>query len=220
MPVGATVLSSTGDVRDVLAALVTDDGSGTHPLVQAVHRHRAGPRDLADMVHHLCTLHGRQPGVLDHALNHCAVPGAREWLADAAAAFSAERAYLVALVAAAGPLPSTPGQAEAEAALFGQQHALAMLAQSDRVGCALGAAAGLVLDWPAIRAGLDVAAARFGVEAPSMRLPSPDTTLRTTRSVGQQPSAARAMQFGAQQLIAQHRGLWSLLQARSDARGA
>jgi hypothetical protein len=32
------------------------------------------------------------------------------------------------------------------------------------------------------------------------------------------PSAERAMQFGAQQLLLQHRGLWDLLEARRDAR--
>ena len=41
----------------------------------------------------------------------------------------AERATLVKLVAAVGPLPSTPGQAETEAAIAGQRHALDMLAR-------------------------------------------------------------------------------------------
>ena len=36
--------------------------------------------------------------------------------------------------------------------------------------------------------------------------------------LGAQPSAERAMAFGARQLLAQHRGLWDLLEARASAR--
>jgi hypothetical protein len=32
------------------------------------------------------------------------------------------------------------------------------------------------------------------------------------------PATERAITFGAQQLLAQHRGLWSLLDARASAR--
>ncbi len=85
--------------------------------------------------------------------------------------FAAERAYLATLTAAAGPLPSTPGQAETDAALVAQRHAFDMLAHSDRAGCATGAAIALVIDWYAFRDAMDVAAARFGVNAPEMTLP-------------------------------------------------
>jgi hypothetical protein len=37
-------------------------------------------------------------------------------------------------------------------------------------------------------------------------------------TVADSPSFERAMSFGAQQLLAQHRGLWDLLEARQAAR--
>jgi hypothetical protein len=38
--------------------------------------------------------------------------------------------------------------------------------------------------------------------------------------VSESASFERAMSFGAQQLLAQHRGLWDLLEARKAARAA
>ena len=46
-----------------------------------------------------------------------------------------------------------------------------MLAQSDRAGCATGAAIALVLDWRAIRACSMPPRERFGVDAARARLP-------------------------------------------------
>ena len=57
---------------------------------------------------------------------------------------------LARLVVAAGPMPSTPNHAEAESAINTQRHALDMLSQSDRNGCAIGAAFALALDWAAM----------------------------------------------------------------------
>jgi hypothetical protein len=199
----------------VLARLVEADGSAGQP-----HRRKllGGPpslRDLADLLHALCAVHGRQPGMADAALDHAAQPDAAEWLTAVAEGFLAERGYLAQLVAAAGPLPSTPGQAETEAALVGQRHALDMLARSDRAGCATGAVAALVLDWPAIRAVLDVAADRFGVARQPFHLPIDGVDALFAGG----PGPARAMRFGADQMLAQMRGLWHLLEARAAARG-
>jgi hypothetical protein len=213
------VASQSGS--SILATLVDAEGTGAHRYTVS-HDLLAGthaPRNLADVVHHICTLHGRHPGVADHAANHSVQPEARDWLINTVDGFIRERTFLTRLVVAVGPLPSTPGQAESESAVNGQRHALEMLAQSDRAGCALGAAMALVQDWHSIRCLLDAAAARFGVIPPSCALPSIEATSELAAAVATTPALERAIAFGAQQIIAQHRGLWDLLEARQIARG-
>lgn len=202
----------------VLGALAEADGSGRHPFVVAMTAKGATTRDLADAIHLLCALHGRHPGVIDHALAHGPTPAAEGWLEDAASAFAEERALLARLTAAAGPIPSTPGQAESEAAVTHQLHALDMLAQSDRAGCAVGAAIALVLDWRAIRRVLDAAANRAGFAGLPSTLPGDADTATLAATLASAPAVERAMGFGAQQLLAQHRALWDLADARRSAR--
>jgi len=201
-----------------LATLASVDGTATHPMARSLSGLNLVVRDLTDAVHAFCSLHGRHPGVIDHAVVHNHQPAAQEWLEAAAAAFTEERTYLARLTAAAGPLPSTPGQAESEAAIAGQRHALDMLAQSDRTGCATGAAIALALDWVAVREMLDSAARRFGVEPPASTLPDEMETALLVSALTETPAIERAMAFGAQQILAQHRGLWDLLEARASAR--
>lgn len=206
---GAGAASAWETVR----ALVAADGSATHPLVTRLSQPRAAIRDVTDLVHSLCALHGSHPGVIDLA-GERAEPAFAEWLGDAGRTFAVERALLARLVAAAGPLPSTPGQAMSEAAILGQRHALAMLARSDRQGCALGAAAALALDWSAVHGLLSATAERFGLTPPEpYHVHLPDIAAAPA-------PLARALAFGAQQLLAQHRGLWDLLEARASARDA
>ena len=202
----------------LIAALTDADGSVRHAMPVRLAGRDAAARDLADAVHALCWLHGRQPGVIEHAAANAAQPLAQDWLAEAAIGFTAERAYLATLTAAVGHQPSTPGQAESEAAVLGQRHALDMLAQSERAGCATGAAIALVLDWAAIRVPLDAAAVRFGVVPPPFALPMDAEIETVVLSLGQTARIERAIAFGAQQLLAQHRGLWDLLEARASAR--
>jgi hypothetical protein len=203
-----------------LSTLLAEDGS-------AGHRYAAAPRlldgehsarNLADAAHFLCLLHGRHPGVVDHAAQRIVHPIGREWIYRVTAGFSAERAFLTRLVVAAGPLPSTLGQAQSEAAVNGQTHALATLAQSERNGTALGATLALVLDWRPIRRVLEAAAQRFHLNAPPLDLPTADETLAVAVAAAETPAVERAMAFGAQQLLLQHRGLWSLLETRESAR--
>ncbi len=196
-----------------LAALVAADGTANQPFATRLAAHGALTRDLADAVHSICVLHGRHPGVIDHALARAT--SAPDWLIEAAHAFAEERAYLARLTSAAGPLPSTPGQAESTAAVTGQRHAFDMLVRSDRAGCALGAAAAVVLDWRAIRRVLDAAAHRFGVTEAACALPSAAAVLADAPT---SPAVERAQAFAAQQVLAQHRGLWHLLEARAAAR--
>lgn len=194
------------------------DGSAHHPFVARLLAPAASSRDLSDAVHALCAVHGHHPGLAADAHTACAQPDACDWLALVADGFAAERSFIAQLAAAAGPLPSTPGQAESEAALITSRHALEMLGRSERRGCATGAVAALVHDWGVIRALLDQAATRFGIEAPANVLPPADSTAASVAALGATPATERAVCFGAQQLFAQHRALWDLLEARASAR--
>ncbi len=193
----------------------------------AAHRHCAaladatGPaaaRDLADMVHLLCHLYGRHPGLVELALSHCPAGSVRDWLREASDAFERERLYLVRLTSAVGPLPSTPGAVETETALVAQRRAIETLAQSERRGCSLGAATALVGDWAAIRGPLDRAADRAGIEVPASTLPTTDSIARVIAQGTDGLASERALGFGGDQLLLQNRGLFDLLEARAEAR--
>jgi hypothetical protein len=205
----------------LLLDLVHAEGSSSHCYLTSgeLLSGRFATRNLADVAHYLCALHGRHPGVVDLAAVRSAHDGARGWLIQAVDGFAVERGVLTKLTVAAGPMPSTPGQSESESAVGGQRHALDMLAKSDRDGCALGAALALVMDWWSVRAVLDHAAARWGVEIPPCSLPSIDACQDVADKVATTPAIERAMTFGAQQILNQHRGLVDLLEARQIARG-
>ena len=200
---------------------VADQGSARHPhlhaLVDSSGAHTG--RDLADAMHLLCSLHGRYPGLIEVALQRCADHGARAWLNQATEAFERERLYLVRLTSAVGPVPSTPGAAETEAGLLSARHALETLAASERKGCALGAATALVGDWRPIRRLLDRAAARVGLDSPPLCLPDESSVTAVIGQVSQDPPSERALRFGSEQLLLQHRALFDLLEARAEARG-
>jgi hypothetical protein len=93
-----------------------------------------------------------------------------------------------------------------------------MLARSERPGCATGAAMALVFDWGAIRGVLDAAATRMGITVPRSALPDGGDSATVLTTLAANAGFERAALFGAQQLLAQHRGLWSLLAARATAR--
>lgn len=206
------------DIADRIVALAARDGSAAHRAPAALLERRAIIRDLADATHFLCMLHGRHPGLIELACERAGESPAMEWLMAAGAAFAAERAYIARLVVAVGPLPSTLRQAECEAAVIGQHHALGMLAGSDRAGTALGAAFALALDWAAVRQVLDAAALRCGVAVEPCLLPDIAATRAAIAAAGAEPAIARAIGFGASQLFVQHRGLWDLLESRQAAR--
>lgn len=213
------------DDRNALSALfavVAADGSAAHRhvLSDALTRGPEAARMAADAVHHLALLHARHPGVIDHAAARTADPGARATIEAAASAFAAERALLARLVVAVGPLPSTPGQADSESAVLAQHHAIDMLARSDRNGCATGAALALIADWAAIRPLLEQVADRLGIDHAPAALAHPEALAAALTNVAFGAPAERAMMFGAQQIVAQHRGLWDLLEARALARQA
>jgi hypothetical protein len=204
----------------LLLERLAEHGTEAHPYAGSPRllRTPTAGRDLADLIHYLCVLHGRYPGLIDHAAARVVEPDARAWLANATYAFAGERAYLARLAVAAGPVPSTPGAAGTDAAVLSQRHAMETLALSERRGCALGAAMALVLDWAAIRACLDAAASRFGVDSPEYPAADRESAVRLADDHGASASVQRALLFGAQQILVQHHGLWDLLEARQQAR--
>jgi hypothetical protein len=202
------------------AARVAEQGCENDPHLARLLQ-QGGARcglDLADAVHLLCALHGQYPGLIALAAHNGAAIEDREWLAQASESFEDERAFLLKLTSAVGPIPGTPGAAETEASLVAMRHALETLAGSERVGCALGAACALVADWPSIRQVLDRAAMRIGLDRPGCSLPEGDAMLAVIGQAARSPAAARALAFGSEQLLLQHRALFALLEARSEAR--
>lgn len=220
-------MAQAGVVRHMSSAVAEAHAARLGAAGSAAHDHAAdlaGPlaphraRDLDDFVHLLCSIYGRQPTVIELALGSAPPPAVRAWLESAAAAFERERLYLVRLTSAVGPVPSTPGAAETEAALLAQRHALETLARSERSGCALGAATALVADWAALRPLLDKVAVRVGVEVPPCALPSAVNITDALEAGATTTAAERAIRFGAEQLLLQQRALFDLLEARSEAR--
>ena len=208
-------------VAETQLARVAGEGCARHSylasLLEASGRHSG--RDLADAVHLLCSLHGRYPGLIELALQRCPGGPVHDWLSRASEGFERERLYLVRLTSAGGPLPSTPGAGETEASLVAARHALETLAISERNGCALGAATALVGDWWPIRRLLDRAAARAGTETPAPSLPDEASVVAVINRGTADPASARALGFGGEQLLLQHRALFDLLEARAEARG-
>lgn len=205
---------------DTLLALVQRDGLAHHGFFAHVVPHRGAeyPRNLADVIHFLCSLHGRHPGVVDHAAWRAQDGEARNALEALANWFDAERALLTRLVVAVGPLPSTPAQMQSESIVIAQRHALEMLAKSERPGCASGATIALTLDWAQVRPLINQVADRLLV--PAALNPVPANAISRLAATVRNEAEERAAQFGAQQVLAQHRGLWDLLESRAIARGA
>lgn len=221
MALNRSVGRHEASVAEAQLARVAGEGCARHSylnsLLEASGRHSG--RDLADAVHLLCSLHGRYPGLIEIALQRCPKGPVQDWLNRASEGFERERLYLVRLTSAVGPLPSTPGAAETESSLVAARHALETLAMSERNGCALGAATALVGDWWPIRRLLDRAAARVGTESPAPSLPDETSVIAIINSGADTPASARALSFGGEQLLLQHRALFDLLEARAEARG-
>ena len=221
MAINRSVDRNPVSVAEAQLARVSGDGCARHPHLLAL-AEGSGPftgRDLADAVHLLCSLHGHRPGLVELVLRHNACETAREWLAEASTAFEQERQFLLRLTAAVGPIPSTPGAAATESSLQAQRHALEILAVSERRGCALGAATALVADWAAIRRVLDRASTQVGLQAAPWSLPGEEAITEVIEIATGTPGSERALSFGGEQLLLQHRALLDLLEARASARG-
>ena len=220
MAIKQAVDQMAASVADAQLARVAVQGSADHAYRLSL-MSANGPnsaRDLADAVHLFCSLYGRHPGLIELALNNCPAGSVRDWLREASDAYERERLYLVRLTAAVGPLPSTPGAAETESTLVAQRHAIETLAKSERRGCALGAATALMADWSSIRALLDRAADRMGMQKPALSLPDENSIVRVIADGTDGLASERALGFGGEQLLLQNRGLFDLLEARAAAR--
>ncbi len=215
--------SASSDVANLFVELLASDGTAAHPYCGPVVMgdRQSFVRDLvdfADFVHLVTLLHGQVPGLIDHAASRTVEVAARAWLLQSLEYFAIEREYLGRLCVAVGPLPSTTGHHATTTIVAQQRHAIEMLAQSDRRGCALGTAVTMVLEWEAIRAILDAGAMRLGIEPPARRLPGRAETIKLLGELPEPERIARAMMFGASQLLGQHNGMWDLLEARADIR--
>lgn len=208
--------------RPSLVGHVAAHGTQSASYVEMIHSDftALSGADIADIAHFLCVLHGRHPGVVDHAATKTADVVAREWLVEAMDGFSAERAFLTTLTVAAGPISGVRSEDQSNATVLAQRKALEMLSQSDRNGCALGASFALVLDWQAIRPLLEKAAIKLGIEPRKAILPSSEATHVLNTELSQSSAVERAINFGVDQILTQHRGLWQLLEARKNARNA
>lgn len=208
------------DFGAMLMSLAAAEGSSSHPYLisSELNADARATRNLSDALHLLSMLHGSFPGLIEIVGDRNVLPEADEWLADAAAGFAVERAYLAQLIVVAGPCPSTPGEVDTATAVLGQRHALETIAASDRFGCAFGAAAALMLDWQSIRAVLDTGAVRMGLAVPTCTLPDESRTCDLLARLPGRPRLDRTLAFGARQLLIQHRGLWDLLETRTAAR--
>ena len=66
---------------------------------------------------------------------------------------------------------------------------------------------------------LDRAAARGGLECPAPSLPDEASVIEVISLASDTPASERALAFGGEQLLLQHRALLDLLEARAEARG-
>ena len=208
------------DLGERFVAIVAAEGAGSHAWLHAAALN-VGPlasRNIADLIQLLSVLHGTTPGLIETAGRHNVAKEAEPWFGEARSGFAAERDYLARLAVAAGPPPGTPGETATTAALLAQRGAIDMIARSDRIGCAMGAAAALVLDWMAIRAALDTAADRLGVAPPPLALPGEEAAIRMIAALPPRERLDRTLSFGARQLLGHHQGLLDLAETRAGAR--
>ena len=210
----------SASVQSSLLDHVSEHGSYSSPYFAKISNNFAvlDTADVADIAHFFCVLHGRHPGVVDHASIKTTEEEAREWFVKAMDGFAAERAFLTKLTVSAGPISGVSANDQSNATVTAQCKALEMLSQSDRSGCALGASLALILDWQSIRSVLEQIALKLDVEPRQWPLPSVETTEALNAQLSQSPAMARAINFGVDQILSQHRGLWQLLEARRNVR--
>ncbi len=205
---------------DLLVSLVAGEGAGNHSWLHSAALN-AGPlasRNIADLLQLVGLLHGSYPSLIETVAEQNLATELDMWLGEAGAGFADERDYIARLAVAAGPPPGTPGEAATVAAMLAQRQALHMIARSDRFGCAIGAAAALMLDWMPIRATLDTAAARLGVTPPPFGMPGELAVAETLSLLSPRQRLDRSLAFGARQVLQHHHGLLDLLETRAGAR--
>ena len=176
--------------------------SRSHPHAASVATVAPDHPARVEAVHFFTLLHAERPS----AATVAATADPHRWVARFAAAFEADRSWL-ARAAVAGAAPCRADLTRHELLVRHQREAMLTLARSDRAGCALGAVAALAVDWPTVRVTLSGEVRRevdpqiaYAIEVAAMS-----------------PAARRAIGFGVAQMIAIHRTLWDLLEARQAA---
>lgn len=198
----------------VITPLVTFLSDGQHrPALRASGKATKAAL-LADIAHFMHISHGRYPGVVEYAAQKILDDAVRGWLIRAIDAMLVERAFLNMLTVTAGPIRRLASQDNINAVVDGQAKNFQMLATSDRKGCAFGAAIAFVLDWHQTRPLLDIVAHQMGLASPTVTLPSLAECVLLVQSEDRGDNFRRAMAFGAEQTLAQQRGLWRLVVAR------
>lgn len=209
-------------VRAATSEVAFDDmlarsGSAAHPFVRKLIEPGAIAREtMADVLHHLSLLHGHRPSLFEIVTQSPLAP-APEWLNASMRAFSRERDSLARLMVAGGPVPSRVGQTHVEEAVNATRNALVTLAGSDRLGCAVGAAVALLLDWDTIAAALRAIGTRLDL-IPAERhhdWPARAESLGVARTAAELPGGERAVRFGFQTLLAQHMAFWDIVASRA-----
>lgn len=171
---------------------------------------------VADIANFLNLSHGEIPGIVDNAATKIRDNIAQEWLFQSINAFRAERNYLNKMAVAAGPVRRMRGQEKITAILTTQARSFEMLTTSDRYGCPAGAAFGFILDWQETRPFLMELARTLGIAMHENPFPSPQMTYELANKLAVDGIVRRAISFGAEQIVAQQRGLWKLIAARHD----
>lgn len=188
---------------------------GNEPLRNIVRLSR--PALKADIAHFLNIAFGRYPGIVDHAASTINDAAPRAWLDQSVAGFAAERAFLNRMTVAAGPIHRQIGQERISATLDALARSMDMLATSERAGCAAGAAIAFVMDWQETRPLLEHIALSLSLEVPVQSLPDTASSLALVDLLSANPSIRRAMAFGSQQMLAQQRGLWRIIEVRHQS---
>lgn len=209
--VDAVIADGSVEVTAPLAEFIVEGSS--RPDLRSPFKFARGAL-VADVAHFINISHGRHPGVIDHAALKIVEDPARQWLMTAIAAFAQERSFLNALTVAAGPERRHSNENKIAALILGQAKNFEMLASSDRKGCPAGAAIAFVIDWQRTRHLLSAVALHTGLDVPPCALPSIDHCLNLAEKLGTTDSSRRAMRFGAEQILAQQKGLWRLIAAR------
>ena len=186
--------------RDLVDMATT--ASRSHPHAARVATALSDDPLLAEAVHFFTLLHAERPSAAATASAIDPSP----WLARFVTAFESERDWLAHALIASGA-PRRADRSRHEMLVRSQRDAMLTLARSDRAGCALGAMAALACDWPAVRATL----ARDAMREIDPAIVDALAAAATSRA------AQRAIGFGVAQMLAVHRTLWDLLEARQAA---
>jgi hypothetical protein len=176
--------------------------SRRHPHAARVAAAAADDPARVEAVHFFTLLHAERPSAAAAA----AAADPHRWVARFAEQFEEDRRWL-ARAAIAGAAPSRSGLTRHELLVRSQREAMLTLAKSDRVGCALGAVSALAADWPAVRATL--------AQQPPREIDP--RIVDSLEAAAMSPAARRAIGFGVAQMLAVHRTLWDLLEARQAA---